>query len=793
VTETAMNQTMLDRALGLAAADYQVLVLQPGTKLPYPHMRGFLDATSDPEQIRKWFGVPGAENSNIGVRPPPGVVVVDVDARHSGFATLKALEDAHGAMPRTLRAKTGGGGDHIFLRAPDGLAWPKNLDSFVGPGIDLKGHDSYVVAAPSLHESGRRYEWIDVSPIAPAPAWLVALGRPKNDPVTVTVIDDGEAETLPEETIAAVVAQLTPVFTEGKKHALSFAAAGWLRQRGWNQSDIVRVIELLPSKNPRARVKDALDGYKAHNDHGWHTIRQLVGDVAAEALDRVTPNPRREVEMSSAAALAAGMAASAVVLQPAQPLTFAPSMAPANANANAPGVPLILQSATHAESILLWRGADRGHQPVALGSLRTVIRDSGLSESIPLFERVEGPGGKEKIVKLNAATIVERNGKSFDRTAYDFARRVSAYDPTRSLVVVGYPNAVPAAAYDPDVDAWLRALAGDAYSRLAVWIASCAQQNITRLAAALVLIGPADVGKSLFSCAVAGLWGAVTPPAASLLVKQFNGELKNCAVVVDEEAQLFGSKQLSTKRFRDLTQSTERSIELKGLETFTLKGALRIIVPCNSVSDLRFTDLGGPDIVQAVIDRLCVIDCKPRKEDCKAALARLRLPGGWVCDRERVIAHMSWICETVALPAERFLGAGAGADSVLAGHVRDTADIWETLHAWLDSEDCSPQIWSTRVGKGLCVNPSVLAQVLCSVGKGWDLRGVRAALEPFKRGEYHPRGEARLWTLDANRLSSALELDADRGTRLAERLNVNVPTQIRLVDGQFGGRGAHHV
>jgi hypothetical protein len=48
------------------------------------------------------------------------------------------------------------------------------------PGIDIRGDGGFIVVPPSLHASGRRYAW-DLSahpddvPLAPAPAWLLAL------------------------------------------------------------------------------------------------------------------------------------------------------------------------------------------------------------------------------------------------------------------------------------------------------------------------------------------------------------------------------------------------------------------------------------------------------------------------------------------------------------------------------------------------------------------------------------------------------------------------------------------
>jgi len=289
-----------------------------------------------------------------------------------------------------------------------------------------------------------------------------------------------------------------------------------------------------------------------------------------------------------------------------------------------------------------------------------------------------------------------------------------------------------------------------------------------------VLLGPPDVGKSFFAASVAGLWGAEQPPPASLLVERFNGELKRCPIVFDDEAQLFGSKQLSTKRFREVSQSKQRSIELKGQEKLTLRGSLRMIVACNGITDLRFTDVGGPDVVRAVEDRLCVLDTKSRAEACKSALGKLRLPGAWECDRNRVVAYMAWMCETVQLPVERFVGAGGMAgDAVLAGHVEESAELWERLIDWLDDAEPAGSIWSCR--PELCVNTVQLALTLEDVGRGWDLRRVRTALAPFKTRDYRPKtdGQPRLWVLDTERVGAALGWGKEEWDAIACRLGAS--------------------
>jgi Bifunctional DNA primase/polymerase, N-terminal/DnaB-like helicase C terminal domain len=303
LTDLRSNATaFLDSALELAARGFAVFPLQPRSKEPYKGSRGFVDATTDADQIRAWWT--RAPDSNVGVRPPADVLALDVDPRNGGHETLQALEAEHGALPDTLTARTGGGGLHAFFRVPAGLSWPKEL----ADGIDLKGNRSYVLAAPSIHpDTGKLYEWITPldTPLAEAPAWVVAKGYAR----TETVVDEDEGEEQPEAAVARLVAQLEPHFVGGKKHHMAFALGGWLRQRGWNSADAARVVQALPSKNPRARAKDAVDGYRANQ--GWRGLQDAIGATAAAELDASTPNVKRERELADMQALRAMMPAQA--------------------------------------------------------------------------------------------------------------------------------------------------------------------------------------------------------------------------------------------------------------------------------------------------------------------------------------------------------------------------------------------------------------------------------------------------------------------------------------------------
>ena len=155
---------------------------------------GFWDGTTAVDKVREWWTA--HPKRNIGVHVPQGVLVLDVDPRHRGDATVAALEEHFGRLPDTLTTVTGGGGLHLWFLHPGGdvsepalAAWAKDHgggqladqgDKWLS-GIDFKMHGAgYVVAPPSVHpESRRRYRWVDATAVpAELPRWLADLIRP---------------------------------------------------------------------------------------------------------------------------------------------------------------------------------------------------------------------------------------------------------------------------------------------------------------------------------------------------------------------------------------------------------------------------------------------------------------------------------------------------------------------------------------------------------------------------------------------------------------------------------------
>jgi putative DNA primase/helicase len=164
---------------------------------------GLLDATTDPDQIRKWWTI--WPDANIGIAVPVGIVAVDID----GPEGVDALQALGYALPETATVETGRG-HHYLYRTAEQIG-PKTA---ILPKVDLRGPGSYLVGPPSIHSNGRRYRWLrePEEGFAEAPAWISELeggGRRL----------DGPKSPIPD------------VIVEGQRNATLTSLAGSMRRR----------------------------------------------------------------------------------------------------------------------------------------------------------------------------------------------------------------------------------------------------------------------------------------------------------------------------------------------------------------------------------------------------------------------------------------------------------------------------------------------------------------------------------------------------------------------------------
>ncbi len=179
-----MSVDMLAAAVGCAEGGWPVFPLhtpQPdGTcscrdncgkqcgKHPRTH-HGLKDATIDVDQVRAWWTK--WPDANIGFRTGVVADVLDIDHAdvHEATVAWPLVDMPGGPVVRT------GGGWHFYV-LPTGKG---NRARICGP-VDWRGDGGYVILPPSLHASGRRYEWYSPSglQLQPAPRALLDLLDP---------------------------------------------------------------------------------------------------------------------------------------------------------------------------------------------------------------------------------------------------------------------------------------------------------------------------------------------------------------------------------------------------------------------------------------------------------------------------------------------------------------------------------------------------------------------------------------------------------------------------------------
>ncbi|NJD37236.1 MAG: DNA primase [Geobacter sp.] len=164
---------LLTIAREYAARGISVIPVRHKDKKPSISWKKYQQEHPDDETLVEWFS---DAKMNIGIVTGSisGITVVDFD-------TEEAIADAaaRGFLtegPIVLTSK----GLHAYCKYANGHRnFQKNPDL---PGIDLRGEGGYVVAPPSIHESGHIYAWLDGrgldQPLPEVPEWI--LIKPEN-------------------------------------------------------------------------------------------------------------------------------------------------------------------------------------------------------------------------------------------------------------------------------------------------------------------------------------------------------------------------------------------------------------------------------------------------------------------------------------------------------------------------------------------------------------------------------------------------------------------------------------
>lgn len=235
-----MEEQLLYRAaMSYAKAGLAVFPLEERGKKPRTK-NGCKDATTDAAQVKAWWQQ--WPNANIGIatgKKSGGIFVIDLDIDENkgldGYHALQDWERENGSFPDSWMSITGRGGYHLYFKSDTEI---KNRAGIID-GIDVRGEGGYVVAPPSIHSNGRRYEW-EYSPeeyeLVEADEAVKAFLNQKSD-------EQGKTFIMPEQV------------EQGNRNDILFKVACALQEKGMSD---VAILNAVMAEN-QERCKPPLD------------------------------------------------------------------------------------------------------------------------------------------------------------------------------------------------------------------------------------------------------------------------------------------------------------------------------------------------------------------------------------------------------------------------------------------------------------------------------------------------------------------------------------------------------
>jgi hypothetical protein len=248
------------------------------------------EASTDPEQIRKWWAmfpeaVPGIElgRSNL--------FVVDLD-RHpgapDGVTAFKTFRGSNPA-PQCPTTKTPSGGYHLYFRQPDGEALGNRTGS-LPKGIDVRGAGGWTVAPGAVFQ---QWQWrsnaAKLAAAPPVPTWIVEAiqaHKPAEQSATTASGDSGKREqAYAQAALNNAANNLAATAPGGRNKELNAAAynLGKMIARGWIGRSTVEG-RLYDAALSSGAVKD--DGEKAARDTIKSGIDAGIEEPHADLIER---------------------------------------------------------------------------------------------------------------------------------------------------------------------------------------------------------------------------------------------------------------------------------------------------------------------------------------------------------------------------------------------------------------------------------------------------------------------------------------------------------------------------
>lgn len=567
-------KSKLDHALALAAEDFHVFPLVPGSKLPqiddYPNR-----ATRDPEQIRRWWTCPvmgTLQDFNIAIsttryQDDNALLVVDVDNKGDkhGDDTIDRLKAEGLVLPDTRETRTPTGGRHLFycVKIP-----VKQGAGVLGAGVDIRSRGGYVVAPGSSTDNGD-YSIASQAAVVDAPEWLVEkcgrdLGNDSGPSVAKTPSVELDAERA-ERRAMEYLGSLPPAGA-GERNHKGFAAAAKLKDFGVTEARALELMQEHWSCDPplgRTEIKHVVRS-------AYRYGREVPGSAAPEVQFAPVFTKTEQTESVN------------------------------ESEARFSAVPETREKETSTETLHPFEQLNTEYAYVLIGGDYAILRETTDENGKPVvkylapgafktkFPGIYMPSGKKQ-APIAQAWLDWPQRRSYDGLVFAPGGKVPVrfYNLWRGFSVEPWPrNEKPNPAHQKALAAFLEhtrknVCGGDEF--LTRWLigffAHLVQRPDEKPLVALVFRGSKGVGKNALVERVGHLIDAHFTVVANqrYLTGQFNSHLEHALFIVFDEAFWSGDKK-AEGQLKDLITGQHHFIERKGYEPYKAANRTRVAI-----------------------------------------------------------------------------------------------------------------------------------------------------------------------------------------------------------------------
>ncbi len=210
--------------------------------------------------------------------------------------------------------------------------------------------------------------------------------------------------------------------------------------------------------------------------------------------------------------------------------------------------------------------------------------------------------------------------------------------------------------YVPQVAQFLACLGGEKHDQLLTWLAAVTSTD--RELAALMLVTDRNQGKGLLANGISRLWREAGVPA----LRDYTPMLyESCALFLCDEMLPQTWLKKPTAMLRQALSESSREVKRPYIPPYAVSGYPRIIFAANNLALFKIVEEFEAEDELAVSDRLLLID-RRRNHEAEKYLKSLGSFHRQFVSGDLIAKHILHLRDTIPLPTERFVVAGADAN-----------------------------------------------------------------------------------------------------------------------------------